>query len=106
MVCTGGGVQHKAAESLKSRGWLVRVYYGKKSVFTYCCIGTELLYLSMYMLHFISPNQQLAHLVMGFSLLCLPAWFVKQIVNVVQICDGAYSIAEYDIIQKSKKMRA
>ncbi len=101
----GEEVQHKAAESLKSRGWLVRVYYGKKSVFTYCCIGTELLYLSMYMFHFVSrsPNKELAHLTLGFSLLCVPAWFVKQIVNIVQFCDGAYSIAEYDCVKKSSK---
>ncbi len=101
----GEGVQHKAAEALKSRGWLVRVYYGNKSVFTYCCIGTELLYLSMYILHFVtrSPNQELAHLIMGLSLLCIPAWFVKQIVNVVQFWNSAYSIAEYDCIRRSKK---
>jgi phosphatidylglycerophosphate synthase len=36
----------------KDRTWLLRLYYGVYPFFGFCCIGTELFYILLYVLHF------------------------------------------------------
>lgn len=34
------------------RNWLLKVYYGNYPFFGYCCVGTEVFYILLYVLHF------------------------------------------------------
>lgn len=47
------GRPHKAADTLADRNIITRLFYGCYPFFAFCCIGTELLYVSLYLLVFI-----------------------------------------------------
>ncbi|CAM9648702.1 unnamed protein product, partial [Scytosiphon promiscuus] len=44
---------HKSTATLKRRSILIRTYYDNLFFFAFCCIGTELLYVLLYLLHFL-----------------------------------------------------
>ncbi|CAM9593904.1 unnamed protein product, partial [Discosporangium mesarthrocarpum] len=93
---------HKAAGTLGGRNPIIRLYYGCYPFFAYCCVGTELLYILLYVLH----HQPEAYVGLGsgstFSLTlrvvcywgCLPACLCKQFINVVQLASAALVLAE------------
>jgi len=106
---------HKDAS--KSGLFIVNFYYTHYWFFGYCCVGAELMYLALYLLHV--PRYQhhpalpidgnfLASITgaSGFrgplsltslvALLCFPGWAIKQIVNVVQLCSAARIIVEHE----------
>ncbi|CAM9337254.1 unnamed protein product, partial [Chrysoparadoxa australica] len=44
---------HKSAGSLEGRNWLLRLFYGSYPFFAYLCVGTEVFYIILYLLHFL-----------------------------------------------------
>eukprot|EP00904_Undaria_pinnatifida_P006241 jgi/Undpi1/2747/HiC_scaffold_14.g06125.m2 len=89
---------HKATTTLRRRNALIRTYYDNLPFFAYCCIGTELCYVLLYLLHFITPESRafdpLSNLCYG---VCLPACTLKQIINVAQTCSAARTLAFEDV---------
>ncbi|ETI50920.1 hypothetical protein, variant [Phytophthora nicotianae CJ01A1] len=87
------------------RNFLLRFYYGCYPFFGFCCVGTELFYILLYVLHFDPtllipfinvPVMQLCYYV------CLPACVCKNITNVAQLCSAAYSVAAEDVALANK----
>ncbi|CAI5732005.1 unnamed protein product [Hyaloperonospora brassicae] len=89
------------------RNFLLRFYYGCYPFFGFCCVGAELFYILLYVLHFDPalmipvinvPVMQLCYYV------CLPACVCKSFTNVAQLCSAAHSIASEDaaLVNKTK----
>ena len=53
--CLGStaGRPHKAADTLADRNIITRLFYGCYPFFAYCCVGTELFYVGLYLLIFV-----------------------------------------------------
>jgi CDP-diacylglycerol--inositol 3-phosphatidyltransferase len=83
---------HKSDEALVDRNVFLRWYYGIYPLFGYCCVGTEVFYVCLYVLHFYT--NPLLRQICYFG--CLPACIMKQLVNVVQLISASYAIAEQD----------
>lgn len=49
---TSVSAHHKSAEALEHRNALLRWYYSVYPLFGYCCVGTELFYVLLYVYHF------------------------------------------------------
>jgi CDP-diacylglycerol--inositol 3-phosphatidyltransferase len=104
-VATKG--HHKAADTLKGRNFLIRLFYGCYPFFGYCCVFTEFFYICMYLLAF-NPKAELT-ITDGVTvslwqityIVCMPACICKQAVNVAQLCAAAYSMAESDVAVKT-----
>jgi CDP-diacylglycerol--inositol 3-phosphatidyltransferase len=104
-VATKG--HHKAADTLKGRNFLIRLFYGCYPFFGYCCVFTEFFYICMYLLAF-NPKAELT-ITEGVTvslwqvtyIVCMPACICKQAVNVAQLCAAAYSMAESDVAVKT-----
>jgi hypothetical protein len=104
-VATKG--HHKAADTLKGRNFLIRLFYGCYPFFGYCCVFTEFFYICMYLLAF-NPKAELT-ITDGVTvslwqityIVCMPACMCKQAVNVAQLCAAAYSMAESDVAVKT-----
>lgn len=47
------GRPHKAADTLADRNVITRLFYGCYPFFAYCCVGTELFYVALYVLAFV-----------------------------------------------------
>lgn len=47
------GKPHKAEDTLADRNIMTRLFYGCYPFFAYCCVGTELFYVTLYLLVFI-----------------------------------------------------
>lgn len=48
---------HKSKEALEKKNWLVRKYYEIYPLFAYCCVGAEVFYLLLYLLHFLPDSK-------------------------------------------------
>lgn len=99
VMSTAGDGHHKSDATLKDRNMILRWYYAVPFLFGYCCVGAELFYLFLYVLHFF-PNPVLQYICFYG---CLPGCVIKQIVNVAQLCSAAYVIAESDASSKKTK---
>lgn len=100
-VQSTAGRHHKAADTLADRNVITRLFYGCYPFFAYCCVGTELFYVALYLLIFI-PEASMSLGVGGGATItlyavcyyvCLPACVCKQAVNVAQLCAAALSLA-------------
>jgi len=101
---------HKDAES--NHFALVRWYYQYYFFFGYCCVGTEVTYISLYVLSQLYKLEKEGMGIMELSqaiyvweriiLLCVPACVMKQIVNVSQLCSACYTVAKHDAEKKQK----
>ncbi|CAN0077076.1 unnamed protein product, partial [Ectocarpus sp. 12 AP-2014] len=49
---------HKSTATLKRRNILIRTYYDNLPFFAFCCIGAELFYVLLYLLHFVSEESR------------------------------------------------
>lgn len=47
------GRHHKAADTLADRNVITRLFYGCYPFFAFCCVGTELFYVALYLLVFV-----------------------------------------------------
>lgn len=96
---------HKSKEALEDRNVFLKWYYSIYPLFGYCCVGTELFYIFLYVLHWLvlekSPYATTVSNLCWFG--CFPACLMKQFVNIVQFCSAAYSIAEKDAKERGGK---
>ncbi|TDH69414.1 hypothetical protein CCR75_002854 [Bremia lactucae] len=87
------------------RNILLRFYYGFYPFFGFCCVGAELFYILLYVLHF---NPTLLLPVFNIPVLqlcyyvCLPACVSKNLINLAQLCSAAHSIASEDVANANK----
>ncbi|GBG81616.1 hypothetical protein CBR_g32608 [Chara braunii] len=92
--------------------FLLRIYYRYRPFMGYCCIGAEVLYLAVYLLH--DPSYAAAPLVdlpmIGerslvevIAWVALPGCVIKQFVNLVQIKTAADVCVTYDMKQDVDK---
>lgn len=121
---------HKSVAA--GRNFLLRFYYGNYPFFGFCCVGTELFYILLYVLHFFPTvlipvaDVPLAHVRWLFPLVrmaeisdpathamcyvclqlcyyvCGPACVLKNLINVAQLTDAAHSVAEDDVKAANK----
>ncbi|CAN0094905.1 unnamed protein product, partial [Sphacelaria rigidula] len=95
------GKPHKAEDTLADRNIITRLFYGCYPFFAYCCVGTELFYVTLYLLVFI-PEAALNLGGVTITLhaacfwVCLPACVCKQLVNMAQLCSASLSLAAAD----------
>ncbi|CAM9805729.1 unnamed protein product [Choristocarpus tenellus] len=97
---------HKAADTLAGRNPVIRLFYGCYPFFAYCCVGTEMLYVLLFVLYH-QPEASLALGWGGFGFSvsiemvcywwCLPACLCKQVVNIAQLCAAAHSLASLGV---------
>lgn len=87
------------------RNWLLRVYYSNYPFFGFCCVGTEVFYILLYVLHFFPKalipvaDVPLAHLC---YYVCLPACVLKNLINIAQLTSAAHSVAVEDVAVANK----
>ncbi|CAM9569561.1 unnamed protein product [Ectocarpus sp. 12 AP-2014] len=94
---------HKSTATLKRRNILIRTYYNNLPFFAFCCIGAELFYVLLYLLHFVSEESRaFAPLRTSCFWLCLPACVLKQFVNIAQIFSAASCLALEELDQKER----
>ncbi|CAN0317244.1 unnamed protein product [Ectocarpus sp. 12 AP-2014] len=99
-VQSTAGRHHKAADTLADRNVITRLFYGCYPFFAFCCVGTELFYVALYLLVFV-PEASLAlgggGVAISLHAVCyyvfLPACVCKQAVNVAQLCAASLSLA-------------
>jgi CDP-diacylglycerol--inositol 3-phosphatidyltransferase len=92
---------HKSKEALENRNALLKWYYSIYPLFGYCCVGTEVFYILLFVIHKVNfPHEILASIAFYG---CLPACVMKQIVNVAQLLSAAYTIAERDALKRNKE---
>lgn len=53
LVGSTAGRPHKAADTLADRNIITRLFYGCYPFFAFCCVGTELFYVFLYLLAFV-----------------------------------------------------
>lgn len=90
---------HKSKEALEHRNALLQWYYSIYPLFGYCCVGTEVFYILLFVTHF-QPNRLLEQICfMG----CFPACVLKQVVNVVQLASAMECMAAADADEAKTK---
>ncbi|TMW60212.1 hypothetical protein Poli38472_000254 [Pythium oligandrum] len=84
---------------------LLRTYYGVYPFFGFCCIGTELFYISLYLLYFDPlfkiPGTEYPLEKLCFNV-CLPACVLKNMVNMVKLASAASLVAQDDVNSKKE----
>lgn len=90
---------HKSKESLQNRNALLQWYYSIYPLFGYCCVGTELFYILLYVLRF-HPDPVI-HQICFYG--CFPACAMKQIVNVAQLFSAMDNVARIDAAERNEK---
>mmetsp|Transcript_36930 Transcript_36930/g.68675 ORF Transcript_36930/g.68675 Transcript_36930/m.68675 type:complete len:218 (-) Transcript_36930:1126-1779(-) len=100
VMSTAGDGHHKSDATLEHRNIVLRCYYAVPFLFAYCCVGAELFYVLLYVMHF-NPHP-LLHQICFYG--CLPGCAIKQVVNVAQLFSAADVLAARDaaIINKKK----
>eukprot|EP01035_Chromulina_nebulosa_P025467 gene25468-33236_t len=88
---------HKSKEALEHRNPILKWYYSVYILFGYCCVGTEIFYVLLYVLKHVEVP--LLHQICFYG--CLPACVLKQIVNVIQLLSAADAIAQIDCTDKN-----
>lgn len=85
---------------------IMRLYYGCYPFFGYCCVGTELSYILLYILAFEQPSFKVLSTTVAlediYYFVCLPACIMKTFINMVQLCTAAVAVAQDDYESKNK----
>ena len=91
---------HKDAKVLQERNYVLRLYYGSKPFFGFCCVGQEFYYIHQFINsyeNFSSP------FFIGLEKILLVACLSKQVVNFFQLASAVMAFAEQDAKDKNKK---
>ncbi|CAM6088564.1 unnamed protein product [Calypogeia fissa] len=112
MYSTLLGTKTSHKDMADSKSWLLLAYYKYRIFMGYCCVGTEVLYIVLYLLP--NPNGNLLETVklaaqeksilFFIGLLAAPGCVIKQWINLVQMKTAADVTVEYDIIRDSEKV--
>ena len=118
-----GGTSHKVLSN--HHNWLVRSYYANRIFMGTCCVSCEVLYLSLYALHFplfqewVIPNSSwwkktfyLLHsplldyntstspelsVFVFFAEIAIPGFIIKQTINVIQLVQSMHGLWLHDL---------
>lgn len=90
------GAHHKSSEGNRGSFFLVRWYYQSYPFFGYCCVGAEFTYMILYVLRHLNATTTATAITQGLLVLCVPACFVKQVVNITQLCSACFVVATRD----------
>ena len=88
---------HKSEEALRDRNPILKFYYSWYWFFLYNCVGAEFFYITAYANYYLNND----YLYMALVYLCLPALVIKNFINLVQLVDAAYALAEVDAKKKN-----
>lgn len=102
-VSTESG-HHKSAEALADRNVVLRAFYGIYPLFAYLCVGAELTWVSLYVLHH-DPAFAVGPLSLMWvtKFIFAPAMVMKNIVNMAQFGSAAQNLAERDMVKAGKR---
>uniref|UniRef100_A0A1D1XHP2 CDP-diacylglycerol--inositol 3-phosphatidyltransferase n=1 Tax=Anthurium amnicola TaxID=1678845 RepID=A0A1D1XHP2_9ARAE len=99
-----GKASHKDVKD--STNWLLKAYYGHRLFMAFCCVGSEVLYIILFLLAerqpecvvgvFVNAVKQRSLLLVPF-LFALLGWAIKQVVNVIQMKTAADACVLYDM---------
>ncbi|XP_019704587.1 probable CDP-diacylglycerol--inositol 3-phosphatidyltransferase 2 isoform X2 [Elaeis guineensis] len=99
-----GKTSHKDVKD--ESNWLLKAYYGQRLFMAFCCLGSEVLYIILFLL---AGNQSESVLdvclnamkqssLLSLSLfLTLTGWGIKQVINIIQMKTAADSCVFYDM---------
>ncbi|CAA7397789.1 unnamed protein product [Spirodela intermedia] len=99
-----GKASHKDVKD--STNWLFKAYYGNRLFMAYCCVGSEVLYIILFLLAEKQPESVVDVFVNTMKekpLLILPllfsslGWAIKQAINVIQMKTAADACVYYDM---------
>lgn len=105
-----GKSSHKDVKDKNS--WLLRAYYQHRYFMAFCCVGSEVLYIILFLIHQKQDESLISACVnaiknsLPFSVLftlALFGWGIKQIVNVIQMKTAADACVIYDTRGKEKQ---
>lgn len=104
-----GKSSHKDVKDKSS--WLLRAYYQHRYFMAFCCVGSEVLYIILFLIHenqdedlisvCINATKNTLPLSVLFTL-SLFGWGIKQIVNVIQMKTAADVCVIYDMKEKDR----
>ncbi|KAG9440638.1 hypothetical protein H6P81_020803 [Aristolochia fimbriata] len=99
-----GKASHKDVKD--STSWLFRIYYGNRLFLAFCCVGSEVLYIILFLLAenqsedlivvLLSAVKQVS-LVSFLTVLAFLGWGIKQLVNFIQLKTAADVCVLYDL---------
>lgn len=102
-----GEMSHKFTP--KNQHWLLTMYYHptKRNFMMLCCIGNELFYILLYYSGFESMKWLSSSLIANFFFwfLIFPFWFMKQILNGMQLHLSWVSIVEQELEMANKNQQ-
>lgn len=81
------------------RNWLLRFYYGNKPFMFLNCVGQEAFLIALYVFSSQTSIGPIAYWVMMVS---APFGALKQLINVIQLCDAMGQIAKVDLAEYSR----
>lgn len=84
---------HKAKDVLENRNFILKSYYAIYPLFGYCCVGTEVFFVLLYVLHHFETPWLKVACFYG----CFPACVLKQIINLAQLQSAMENIALVDV---------
>ncbi|XP_058102654.1 CDP-diacylglycerol--inositol 3-phosphatidyltransferase 1-like [Magnolia sinica] len=91
-----GKASHKDVKD--STNWLLKTYYGHRLFMAYCCVGTEVLYIILFLLaenhsenlvDVLVKSVKSSSLLLFLVTLALFGWMIKQAVNIIQMKTAA-----------------
>jgi len=99
-----GGTSHK--ELSNHHNWLVRSYYANRIFMGTCCVSCELLYLSLYAMHWpifnkwsivLSDSRPEVSIFLLFAQIAIPGFIIKQTINVIQLVQSMNGLWLHDL---------
>jgi CDP-diacylglycerol--inositol 3-phosphatidyltransferase len=119
MLNNGSGSHHKSETGNAGRHFLVRWFYKYYWFFGYLCVGTEFMYITLYIrmqyirslgfqnniVDYTAIFTKQSIVIDLFLAVCIPACLAKQSVNVSQLLSACYAIAQYDANQKMSESK-
>lgn len=104
-----GASSHKTVA--KEKNFLMWVYYTVPYAMFVTCVSAEAFYCSLYMWHAFPSSPVVSLVGRTFVLwellvyVSAPLFFVKQVVNVIQMCEAFADLAEMDMAANAKKRK-
>lgn len=104
-----GKTSHKDVKDKSS--WLLKAYYKHRPFMAFCCVGSEVLYIILFLLHedqsesvvTVCVNAMKANLLLALPLsLSIVGCTIKQTVNVIQMKTAADVCVHFDVQKKEK----
>ena len=95
--------QHKKVS--RSTPYLLRVYYENRTILGLLCLFNELFYIFAYMNYFFGwiliPFTDISFFYLA-TVVCLPLYSLKQIINVIQLCNSSLEIVTWELENEIK----